>query len=79
MATVIVISNGCGLRIEACHINQPNKSMLLLYSCYFYFNIPFKQLYTNCKMEHFGYKGGCSVHGNMHIEVFKKRAGLGYR
>ena len=27
----------------------------------FTLNIPFKQLYTSCKMEPFSYKGGCSM------------------
>ena len=79
MAVAVVIGDGCGLRIKACHCNQPNKSKLLLYSRYFHFNIPFKQLYTSCKLEHFGYKGGFGVRGHMHTEVFKRRAGLGYR
>ena len=30
-------------------------------------------------MEHFSYKGGCGVHERMLIEVFNRRAGLGYR
>ena len=30
-ATVVIIGSECGLRIEECHINQPNKSKLLLY------------------------------------------------
>ena len=58
--------------------NQPNKSKLSLYSHYFHFNSPFKQPYTSCKTEHFRYKGGCGVRGDMCIEVFEKRAGLGY-
>ena len=35
MAAVVVISGGCGFTIEACHINQPNKSKLSLYSVTF--------------------------------------------
>ena len=31
------------------------------------------------KMEHLMYKGGCGVCDCMHIEMFKRRAGLGYR
>ena len=79
MACVIVIGSGHHLRIEVCHSNQPNKSKLLLYSHYFHFNIPLKQLYTSCKMEHFSYKGEYGVHGHMYIEVFERIAGLGYR
>ena len=30
-------------------------------------------------MERFSYKGGCVVREFMHIKVFKRRAGLGYR
>ena len=30
-------------------------------------------------MEHFSYKGGCGVRERMHIEMFKRRADLGYR
>ena len=30
-------------------------------------------------MEHFSYKGECGVHEHMHIEAFKRGAGLGYR
>ena len=48
-------------------------------SYYLHFNTPFKQLYTSNKMECFSYKGGCGWHGCSHIEVFKRRAGLGYR
>ena len=45
-------------------------------SCYFHFNIPFKQLYTSNKTESFNYKGGYRC---MCIEAFKGRAGLCYR
>ena len=30
-------------------------------------------------MEHLSYKGGCGIHEHMHIETFKRTAGLGYR
>ena len=52
MAAIVIITDGCGLRVEAHRINQPNKSKLSLYktiSHYFQFNIPFKQLYTSNK------------------------------
>ena len=29
-------------------------------------------------MEHFSYKGGSSMHGRTHVEMLKRRAGLGY-
>ena len=48
-------------------------------SCYFRFNIPFKQLYVSSKIECFSYKGGCGVYWCTRIEVFKGGAGLGYR
>ena len=59
MAAVVVISGGHGLRIEVCHSNQ---SKLSLYSHYFHFNVPFKQLYTSCITEYFSYKGGCGLY-----------------
>ena len=58
MAAVVIIDDGHGLTIEACHINQPNKSKLLLYKLLLHFNVPFKQLCTSNKTEHFSYKGG---------------------
>ena len=79
MAAVVIIDGGCGLRIEAHRSNQPTKTKLSLYSRYFHFNIPFKQLYTSCKTECFSYKGGCGVHRHTRIKVFKRRPGLGYR
>ena len=59
MAAVVVIDDGRGLTVEACRINQPNKSKLLLYKLLLSLKIPFKQLYTSSKMEYFSYKGGC--------------------
>ena len=44
MAAVVIIGGEHGFTIEAHRSNQQNKSKLLLYSHYFYFNIPFKQL-----------------------------------
>ena len=58
MAAVIIIADGRGLRIEACHRNQLNKSKLSLYKLLFSLNIPFKRLYTSNKTEGFSYKGG---------------------
>ena len=68
--------DGRGLRIKACHRNQPNMSKLLFY---FHVNILFKQLYTSNKMESFSYKSERGGRGRTHIEVFKSRAALGYR
>ena len=78
-APVVIIGGGYGLTMEACHSNQPIKSKLSLYSCYFHFNIPFKQLYTSCKTKRFSYKGGYGVHGHTRIKMFERSAGLGYR
>ena len=69
MAAVIIISDGCGLRVEAHRINQPNKSKLPPYKPLLSL---FKQLYTRNKTEHFNYKGGCSMHGRLHIETLKE-------
>ena len=77
MAAVVFIGDGCGLRIEVRYRNQPNKSKLLLYKLLFSL-LHLKRLYTNNKTEHFSYKGGCGVPGCTRIEVFKRRAGLGY-
>ena len=80
MAVLVIISGRSGLRIEACciaNLVRVNYHCIILY---FHFNIPLKQLYTSCKTKHFiTIKAGCDVHGHMHIEVFKRRAGLGHR
>ena len=57
MATVVIIDDGCGLRVEACHINHPNKSKLSLYKPLLSFNIPFKEVYTSNKTERLICKG----------------------
>ena len=59
--------------------NQPNKSKLVLYKLLLYCNSCLKQLYVSNKTERFSNKDGCGIHGYTHIEVFKGRAGLGYR
>ena len=76
MAVLVIIGGRRGLRIEA---SRRTNLIRVSYHCkilYFHFNMPFKQLYTSCKTscktEHFSYKGGCDVHGHMHIEVFKR-------
>ena len=41
---------------------------------------PFGVTYVSNKVEHLNYKGECSIHGCcIHIKVFKRRGGLGYR
>ena len=80
MAAVLIINGRCGLRVQACCINQPNKSKLSLYKPLLLRTLTFfKQLYTRNKTEHFSYKGGCGVRGHTHVGVFNRRAGLGYR
>ena len=79
MAAVVVIGDEHGLSVEERRGNQTNKSKLLLISHYFHFNILFKHLHTSNKTERFSYKGVCGVCGRMCIEIFKRRAGLGYR
>ena len=80
MAAVVVINDGHGLRVEAHCTSQPNKSKLSGCICHsFHISIPFKQLYKSNQTEHFSYKVGCSMRGHMRIEVFKRRADLGYR
>ena len=79
MAAIVGIDSRRGLRIEACHRNHPNKSKLALYMPLFHFYSHLKQLYISNKTGNFNYKGGCGVHGCTRIEVFKRRAGLGYR
>ena len=79
MTAVVIIGGGHGLRVEAHRGNQPNSTSCCCISRYFHFNFFFKQPCTSNKMEHFGYKGGCDVHGLTCIEAFKRRSGLGYR
>ena len=76
MVAIVVISGGCGLRVV--ETNQIRVSYCCI-SHYLHFNIPFNQLYTSNKMEHFSYNGERGVRGLMHIEALKARAGLGYR
>ena len=78
MAAIVGIVSRRGLRIEARHRNQTNKSKLALYK-------PLLRLYSHLKhppisnkTKHFGYKGGCGVQECSRIEAFKRRAGLGY-
>ena len=50
-----------------------------LYKALILCNSHLKQLYLSNKKVRFSYKGGCGVRGGTHIEVIKRRAGLGYR
>ena len=79
MAAIVSIDSRHGLRIEALHRNQPNKSKLALYKPLLYFYSHLKQLYISNKKEHFSYKGGCGVLVCTHIEAFKRKVGLGCR
>ena len=65
-----------GLRNEACHRNQPNKSKLAQHKPLLEFYSHLKQ---SNKIEHFSYKSGCSMRGHTRIEEIKRRAGFGYR
>ena len=76
MAAIVIVGGGHGFRIEAHHRKNLIIVSYLCISCYFHFNIPFKQLYTSSNMEHFIYKGGCGMCKYMGIKVFKRRAGL---
>ena len=75
---IVDIVSRRGLKIEAHHRNQPNKSKLVLYKPLFRLYSHLKQPYISNKAKCFSYKGECGVRGRTHIEVFKRRAGLGY-
>ena len=68
----------CGLRIEACRKNQPNKSKPALYKPLLRLYSHLKQPYISNKTKCFSYKGGCGVRERTCIEAFKRRAGLDY-
>ena len=55
--------------INVYHINQPNKSKLVLYIAV---TFVLKQVYTSNKAEHFSYRDECGIHGHMHIEALIK-------
>ena len=78
MAAIVGIVSRHGLRIEARHRNQANKSKLALYKPLICLYSHLKQRYISNKTKRFSYKGGCGVHGGTRIEAFKIRAGLGY-
>ena len=79
MVAIVGIVSRRGLRNEMRCRNQPNKSKLVLYKPLLHCYSHLKQLYMSNKTERFSYKSGCGVHGRTHIEVNKRRAGLGYR
>ena len=72
MAAIVGIVSGRGLRNEANHRNQPNKSKLALYTQLLHFYSHLKKLYMSSKIERFSYKGGCGVHGRTRIKVIKE-------
>ena len=78
MAAIVGIVSRRGLRIEARHRNQPNKSKLALYKPLLRLYSHLKQPYISNKTKPFSYKGVLGVHERAHIEAFKRRAGLGY-
>ena len=76
MGAVVIISDGCCLRIEAHGSylsNQPNKNKLWLCIA-----VTFTLKTAVHKMQgqsaSVTYKGGCCVHECMHIKVFERRA-----
>ena len=77
MAAIVGIVSRRGLRIEARHRNQPNKSKLALYKPLLCLYSHLKQPYISNKTKHFSYKGGCGMRGHTHIEAFKKKSWLG--
>ena len=78
MVAIVGIVSWCGLRIEARRRNQTNKSKLALYKPLLCLYSHLKQPPISNKTKRFSYKGGCGVHGRSRIEMFKRRAGLGY-
>ena len=78
MAAIVGIVSRRGLRIEARHRNQPNKSKLALYKPLLRLYSHLKQPPMSNKTKHFSYKGGCGGRGRSRIEAFKRRASLGY-
>ena len=78
MAAVIGIASRRGLRIEAHHRNQPNKSKLVLYKVLLRLCSHLKQPYVSNKMKCFSHKGGCGVCGCTRIEACKELAWATY-
>ena len=78
MAAIVGIVSRHDLRIEVRHRNQANKSKLVLYKPLLCLYSHLKQPYISNRTKRFSYKGGLGMRGRTHIEVFKRRAGLGY-
>ena len=76
MTDLVGIGSMRGLSIDGCCRTQPNKSKLVLHKLFLYFNSHLKQLHTGNKTEGFRC---CMLGLCVYIEVFKGRAGLGYR
>ena len=76
MAAVVIIGGGRGLRIEAHHSNQLNKSKLCCIAVTFTLTFLLSSCTQAAKTERFSYKGGCSSHGCICIEVFKRKSWL---
>ena len=75
MAALVIINDGCGLEVEACRRSQSNKSKLLLYKPLFSLEHSFKTAVHKQQdgaLELRIYVDGCSMHGRMCIETFKK-------
>ena len=77
-AAIVSIISRRGLTIETRHRNQANKSKLALYKSLLCLYNHLKQPYISNRTKHFSYKGGRGMHGRTRIEVFKRKAGLGY-
>ena len=67
MAAIVGIVMRRGLRIEARHRNQTNKSKLALYKPLLRLYSHLKQPPISNKTKHFGYKGGCGVCVGVHV------------
>ena len=79
VATLVSIVNRLSLGIDKRCGSQPDKSKLALYKVLIHCKSYLKQLYLSGKAERFSYKGGCGICEHTCIEVFNRRAGLGYR
>ena len=74
IVAIVGIVSKCGLTIEVCHRNQPNKSRLAPCKPWIHFTSHLKLLYITNKMECFNYKGGCDMHGRKCIELLEELA-----
>ena len=78
MAAIIGIARRRGLRIEARHRNQLNKSKLVLYKLLLRLCSHLKQPYVSNEINCFSHKGGCGVRGCTRIEACKELAWATY-